>query len=69
MVAVPQGSGLKWGAVIRVTGKGGPGGHHNWIVRDHLGSGAASNQLDFWVSSCGIANAWGRRLVRVRVMP
>jgi len=41
-----------------------PSGRRLWVVRDRIGWGT---ELDFWVSSCARAIAWGRRTVRVRV--
>lgn len=52
------------GTKIEIVGKQrGPGGLRRWIVEDHIGH---SSELDFWVSSCGKANAWGRRNVHWR---
>lgn len=39
------------------------GRHRRFRVEDRIGFGS---QLDFWVPSCGMARAWGRRTVRVR---
>jgi 3D (Asp-Asp-Asp) domain-containing protein len=39
------------------------GRHRRFRVEDRIGWGT---QLDFWVPSCGMAYAWGRRTVRVR---
>lgn len=40
-----------------------PYGARSFVVKDHIGWGT---QLDFWVSSCAQARAWGRRGVTVR---
>jgi len=41
-----------------------PTGRRRFVVRDRIGWGT---ELDFWVSSCARAIAWGRRTVKVRV--
>lgn len=38
-------------------------GRHRWTVRDRIGWGS---QADFWTPSCGAADAYGRRYVKIR---
>lgn len=51
---------LPLGKKIRVSRS--PTGIRTNVVRDRIGWGT---QLDFWVSSCAQARAWGRRMVTV----
>jgi len=67
-----NGRGVHYGAVAmnilplgkRIRVNRSPFGRHlRFRVEDRIGWGT---QLDFWVPSCGMAYAWGRRTVRVR---
>lgn len=40
-----------------------PTGQRRFVVRDRIGWGS---ELDFWLSSCSAARAWGRRPVHIR---
>jgi 3D (Asp-Asp-Asp) domain-containing protein len=55
---------LPLGTRIRVNRSPFPG-RRSFTVSDRIGHGS---QLDFWTPSCAGARAWGRRLVRVRVV-
>lgn len=41
-------------------------GRHRWVVRDRIGWGT---ELDFWARSCAQARVYGRRTIRMRVLP
>jgi 3D (Asp-Asp-Asp) domain-containing protein len=66
-----DGSGVRPGSIAhngyslgtRVTVSASPTGARRFVVRDRIGWGT---ELDFWVSSCAAARAWGRRVVLVR---
>ena len=67
-----DGSGVRVGSVAnnwyplgtKVTVSAAPLRTRRYVVRDRIGWGT---QLDFWVPSCSMAIAWGRRTVRMRI--